>query len=204
MSSCHQAEALFGAYWDDEATVAERDWLESHFKTCTRCPAEYEQYARTLEAVHALPRLEPRPEFTRQVLTAARQASPAADAIRLAPTEGVRWMPVAAAAALVLVAAISLYPRLASTPGHDPIAQQQPTVPPSATAQVEPVATSGTLPQAAAPRVTGAVAVVTDSLFDHTADVEFMLEPVQLQRGRAHTGSRLPDGVQGDQVVITF
>ena len=30
MNRCDQARRLFGAYWDDEVTQAEREWLESH------------------------------------------------------------------------------------------------------------------------------------------------------------------------------
>jgi len=206
MRSCHQAEGLFGAYWDDEATVAERDWLESHFKTCTRCHGDYEQFARTLGAVSELPRTEVRPDFTQRTLAAARAASPVADTIRVLPVREVRWVPVAAAAALLLVAAVSMYTVFGSRPGSGPVARNEPSVAPAVTQQAQQVAAAGTsVPEPVAdPRVTGPVAVVTDSLFDHTADVEFMLEPVQLRRGRAHTGSRLPDGVQGDQVVITF
>lgn len=205
MRSCHTAEGLFGAYWDDEATAAEREWLESHFKTCTKCHAEYEQFARTLGAVSELPRFETRPDFTQQVLVAARAAAPVADTIRPAAVREVQWAPIAAAAAFALVAAVSAYTVFGTRPAADSIAQNEPRVTPSVTQQVQPVAvTSSSSEPVADPRVTGPVAVVTDSLFDHSADVEFMLEPVQLRRGRAHTGSRLPDGVQGDQVVITF
>ncbi len=205
MRGCHTAEGLFGAYWDDEATAAERDWLESHFKTCKRCHAEYEQFALTLGAVSELPRFETRPDFTQRVVAAARAATPVADSIRPAMVREVRWAPVGAAAALALVAAISAYTVFGTRPASDPIAQNEPRMTPSVTQQAQPVAaTNPAADPVADPRVTGPVAVVTDSLFDHSADVEFMLEPVQLRRGRAHTGSRLPDGVQGDQVVITF
>jgi hypothetical protein len=47
-------------------------------------------------------------------------------------------------------------------------------------------------------------AAAPDSLFDHSEDVEFILDPVTLRRGRAHTVSRLPQGIQGEQAVITF
>jgi len=44
-----------------------------------------------------------------------------------------------------------------------------------------------------------------DSLgIDHTEDVEFILDPVVLHRGRAQAPSRLPKGVQGEQAVISF
>ncbi len=58
--------------------------------------------------------------------------------------------------------------------------------------------------QAKGARAEGAVAVISDSLFDHSEDVDFVLDPVTLRQGRAHTASRLPRGVQGEQAVITF
>ena len=51
MNRCDQGRRLFGAYWDDEVTQAEREWLESHFAGCPTCRQQYEQFARTLEAV---------------------------------------------------------------------------------------------------------------------------------------------------------
>ncbi|MEK7329389.1 MAG: hypothetical protein AAB113_01165, partial [Candidatus Eisenbacteria bacterium] len=45
---------------------------------------------------------------------------------------------------------------------------------------------------------------VPDSLFDHSADVEFILDPVTLRKGRAHTVLRLNPNVQGEKAVITF
>ncbi|MEO5989983.1 MAG: zf-HC2 domain-containing protein [Candidatus Eisenbacteria bacterium] len=206
MNRCHQAAGIFGAYWDRETTVAERDWLEGHFKTCPRCHSEYEQLAATLSAVTELPRHEVRPDFTQRVLVAARAASAVADSIRVPPQRSVPWVPVAATAALLLVVGVSYFNVLGphSAPGE--LARNQSTSTPSGVPSSSQVVASVPLSHepVADPRVTGVVAVVTDSLFDHTADVEFMLEPVQLRRGRAHTGSRLPDGVQGDQVVITF
>ena len=66
-----------------------------------------------------------------------------------------------------------------------------------------------TKPPGAAPaqpgRAGGSVAAaISDSLFDHSEDVDFVLDPVTLHRGRAHTASRLPRNVQGEQAVITF
>ena len=46
---------------------------------------------------------------------------------------------------------------------------------------------------------------VTDSLFDHSEDVEFILDPVTLRKGRAHTVVRVqPEPARGEQAVITF
>jgi hypothetical protein len=41
-----------------------------------------------------------------------------------------------------------------------------------------------------------------DSLFDHSEDIEFILDPVRLQRGRA-TVSR-PPATQGEKAVLSF
>jgi hypothetical protein len=48
-------------------------------------------------------------------------------------------------------------------------------------------------------------ATVADSLFDHSEDVEFILDPVTLRKGRAHTVVRVQPGpARGEQAVITF
>jgi hypothetical protein len=47
-------------------------------------------------------------------------------------------------------------------------------------------------------------AALTDSLFDHSEDVEFILDPVVLHRGRAQAASHLPAGAQGERTVISF
>ena len=49
----------------------------------------------------------------------------------------------------------------------------------------------------------GSMANGSDSLFDHSEDVEFILDPVTLHRGRA-TMTRRPAGVRGAQAVISF
>ena len=56
--------------------------------------------------------------------------------------------------------------------------------------------------QVSAPARTGVT--LADSLFDHSEDMEFILDPVVLHRGRAQTASHLPSGVQGEQTVISF
>ena len=58
MTHCNQARKMFGAYWDDETTQAEREWLETHFTACAKCRAEYDHLARTLEMAGSLPRID--------------------------------------------------------------------------------------------------------------------------------------------------
>jgi hypothetical protein len=46
---------------------------------------------------------------------------------------------------------------------------------------------------------------VPDSVFDHSEDVEFILDPVTVHRGRAHPATKLaPPIARGEQATITF
>jgi len=64
--------------------------------------------------------------------------------------------------------------------------------------------------QVAEPRLVATAAharpesALVDSVLNHSEDVEFILDPVVLHRGRAQAPSRLPKGVQGEQAVISF
>jgi hypothetical protein len=201
MRSCGRARDLFGAYWDDEVTQAEREWLEGHFQSCAACRTEYDQLAHALEAVAALPREEAAPGLAARALAAARRAAPAPDVIFV--REAPRWVPVTAAAAAVLLVIASVAPWVARTPGGFSITGRGGAVP---EARLVAARASGAMPgrDTTAP-VSGVVAAaVVDSLFDHSADVDFVLDPVNLRNGRAQTGARLPEGVQGEQTVITF
>ena len=110
-----------------------------------------------------------------------------------------RWIPVTAAAALLLIAVATLQPLLAThgtrTPGQ--IAHRDKPV-----AEPRLVAVAALPGQVSAPARTGVT--LADSLFDHSEDMEFILDPVVLHRGRAQTASHLPSGVQGEQTVISF
>ena len=191
--NCRRARRLFGAYWDDEVTQAEREWLEAHFGTCGSCRAEYEQLARSLEWVGSLPREETPAGFVERTLARARRAGLEPDRV---PGSAPRWIPVTAAAALLLVLAGSAiqWASLSKSSQPRPVASApipQPTwVGPPATARTEPAA--------------GAVAAVPESLFDHSEDVEFILDPVTLRKGRAHTTIRGADSPRGQQATITF
>lgn len=198
MNRCDQARRLFGAFWDDEVTQAEREWLETHFTACTGCRAEYEQLARTLEVVGSLPRVEVAQDLPDRALLAARRAGAVPDRLAIAPPTP-RWVPVTAAAALFVVVFALLLPTVMPLVGtRGPSLQAtgpaQPDVP-------EPRLVASVMQDPAArPAVT-----LADSLFDHSEDVEFILDPVVLHRGRAQsTAARLPQGIQGEQTVISF
>jgi anti-sigma factor RsiW len=202
MMSCSKARRWFGAYWDDEITQAEREWLEAHFAACARCRTEYEAFARTLESLESLPRHEAAPDFVERALARARRAAPESDRIRMPrPT----WAPVAAAAVVLVVAATLIAP-WAGRGGRSTAVRR--IVPEEArllaTAQPQPSVvpqTPGAAVHAPAPSQ-GEVAALVDSLIDHAQDVDFVLDPVRVSRDR--TAGRRLQPVQGQQAVITF
>jgi anti-sigma factor RsiW len=208
---CTQAKRLFGAFWDDDTTQAEREWFEVHFVSCSSCRREYEEFSRVLELIGSLPRAEALADLPERVLTRARRAALAPDRV---PTGGVRWVPVTAASAVLLILATIVSPWVGIRPGPR-IASRAPET--SAIRQPELVRPPLVAPRASVAPVPGAeshpppqgslanepLAVVPDSLFDHGEDVEFILDPVTLKRGRP-TMTRPPAGVQGAQAVITF
>ena len=201
--NCSKARRWFGAYWDDEITQAEREWLEAHFAACGKCRAEYDRFVHTIEAVASLPRHEAAPDFVERTLARARRAAPIADHLR-APRPV--WAPVAAAATLLVVAGTLLAPwagrirPLASRTAAPHEATLLTRATPEATTVPVSPATGVTAPQPLPSQ--GQVAAIVDSLIDHSEDVDFVLDPVQVSRDR--TAGRKLKSVQGQRAVITF
>ncbi len=205
--NCKQACRLFGAYWEDELTQAERECLEAHFAGCPECRGSYDEMARTLELVGSLPRAEVRAGFAERVVARARRAAAEPDRI---PAAAPRWIPITATAALLAVlgamvfqwAGMPLAPARRDGTTDVPIAVREPVRQPV----LVPGSTTGTGPSGSSPDVTaGAMAEIPDSLFNHSEDVEFILDPVTLRKGRAHTVVRGPqDAPRAQQAVITF
>jgi hypothetical protein len=198
MKSCGRARDLFGPYWDDEVTRAEREWLETHFQACAGCRTDYEQFAHTLEAVAKLPRAEAAPDLAARALAAARRATPARDVIFVRETPG--WVPMTAAAVAVLLVVTAVAPYLSRTPFGLSLAGRGTAVSEARLVQTHASASAPPAARASGPVATAAV----DSLFDHSDDIDFVLEPVNVRDGRAQAASRLPGGIQGEQTVITF
>lgn len=197
MNRCDQARRLHGAYWDDEVTQAEREWLEAHFTACPECRVQYEQLARTLETLGSLPRIEVAQDLPERALAAARRAGAVPDRIAVAPATP-RWVPVTAAAALLIVMFGLLLPTVMPRIGTRD-ASLRATAPSGDVPEPRLLATAMQDPATAQPAVT-----LADSLFDHSEDVEFILDPVVLHRGRAQSAARRSDGIQGEQTVISF
>jgi predicted anti-sigma-YlaC factor YlaD len=198
--NCSQSRSLFGAYWDDELTQAEREWLEAHFASCDTCRGEYERFAQTLELVGGLPRVEAAPDLAERVLSRVRRTTPVRDRL---PVGAPSWVPVTATLALAAIA-VTLVLQFAA-----PLIARRMSGPPAPVALREPVqvrtaATAVPLPTTGVPSLRAAGAI-PDSLFDHAEDVEFVLDPVTVRKGRAHPASRLaPKTAHSDQAVITF
>ena len=113
MMRCDQAGRLFGAYWDDEVTQAEREWLDAHLAGCAGCRTRYEHFARTLELAGSLARVETASDLPERALAAARRAVPTPDRITV-PAARPAWVPVAAVAGLLIVGASVIVPLIAS------------------------------------------------------------------------------------------
>jgi anti-sigma factor RsiW len=198
--NCNHARKLYAAFWDDETTQAEREWLEGHFASCTACRSEYEQYARTLELMGSLPRVEARADLHDRVLQRVRRAESAPDRM---PAARPVWVPVASAAAAIVLFAVTLTgPWLAREPG---IANRTPA--PAVTQPVlvtpPPATPAAGVNGGSAAMLAAAATAATDSLFDHSEDVEFILDPVTLHRGRASV-NRGTSAASGEKAVITF
>ena len=200
--SCKRARNLFGPFWDDEVTQAEREWLEGHFAGCAVCRAEYDALARTLELVGSAPREESPSDFVERTVARARRAATLPDRV---PGGSHRWIPITAAAALLAVlggtaiqwTGLSTAPEQRST--SQTAAVQQPTWvgPAPGTSETPSVASEDA-------QIAGATSTVPDSIFNHGDDVEFILDPVTLRKGRAHTTIHGSDAPRGQQATITF
>jgi len=221
MISCERAQSLFGPGWDDELSVAERESLEQHFAGCTPCRRDYDELARTLELVQGLPRPQVSGDFATRVLAEARRRE-AEGGRGLLITRGWFAHParLAIAAALVVAAGVSGL-MLSTKPQPQRVAQQvvapAPVVatalpvvtPPSQSASAGPVspARSNAKPTLARPvrnRPAEVLAAVPDSIFDHTADVELVLDPVTLRKERGRGYTPVQTTVKGERASITF
>ena len=185
--TCAHARRLFGACWDDEITQGEREALEAHFASCSGCREEYEAYSRTLEHVTTLPRVEAAPDLLERVQAAIRHAVPEPDRIAQPASP---WVPVTAAAALLIIALALAAPWMGARNGSLALG------PRAGRGRIaEPMLVHGVLRTP--------LAAVPDSLFDHREDVEFVHDPMTLHRGRPAV-VRAPEPARTQQATITF
>lgn len=200
--NCTQARKLFAAFWDDETTQAEREWLEGHFGSCDSCRREYEAYARTLELLGTLPRVEPAADLHDRVLQRVRRAESVPDRM---PAARPMWVPIGSAVAAGALIALTLAgPWLGSQRDSRTATRSSASAPVTQPVLVHVPDARGQSP-AGLPQATSSpeLAAATDSLFDHSEDVEFILDPVTLHRGRASV-TRSAGASRDERAVITF
>jgi len=204
--SCDRARRLFGACWDDELTHAEREWLEAHLAACARCRSEYDAYSRALEVVGALPRVEAPPDLAERVVARARHAAMVPDALG---ERSLRWVPAVAAAAVAIVLTVAVMLAVPHAPWRGNVPGATSPLVASRGEPAVPVLVSDAAPTRGGARQgsrAGKDGIVADDPFDHGADVEFILDPVNVTRGRAtvsHAGTRQADA-EGERAIISF
>ena len=240
MIHCERAQNLFGPAWDDALSVTEREGLEAHFTQCPACQKGYDEFARTLELVQALPRPQVADDFAERVLRTARarELESALARERRPALFGLFGGRLAVAAALA-VAAFAGVLALSRPHGASPIAGRAPQV--ATLTHAAPAAASVTAaPQLAvvgrpttvgdpdgpvvgattlggrattaapyapvhrAPSGQALAAAMPDSLFDHSADIEFVLDPVKIRRERGRGYTPVTSTVRGQTASITF
>lgn len=202
--NCHAARHLFGGYWDDELTRAERERLEAHFMACPACRVSYEDLTRTLDALGSLPRPDVSVEFADRVLARTRLALPAPEETR---SRSARLVPVTAAAGMLAVLAVVAIRWNGSLVARNPATTAEVQQPRLVDAEAPRVSPGAPVPQPAAGAglLAGGLRFDPDSLFADGEDVEFILDPVTLRKGRATTVMPpAQETPRGQQAVITF
>jgi len=72
---CNEAEVLIMEYFDGGLKKEKLDILLEHFKECEACELEFNALREVIDAVEALPELEPAPSFTKNVMISVEQKS---------------------------------------------------------------------------------------------------------------------------------
>src|SRR5258708_2315481 len=178
----------------------EREQLQGEVGRAIATVPEKDRLALVLRRLAGLPGVEVAPGVGDCARAGARGARPAPDRGAAEPNAP-RWVPMTAAAALVVIAFATLIPYVAgwrsqSTASNEARVSQPRMLAASATALAPRAVANPT----GSPAREGAA---IDSLFDHADDVEFILDPVTLHRGRARAATRAANGIQGEQAVIS-
>jgi hypothetical protein len=119
-------------------------------------------------------------------------------------------VPVAVAAAALVVAAVAVAPRLmdrvervaglANGPSPAEVVREPALVRAVPAGAVDVVPEAPATPAASTPAIPAAA--LTDSLFDHSEDVEFIVAPTALRRGR--DAARSSPGMRTGSAMISF
>ena len=112
MKKCEEFAPLLSAYFDGELTEEENAAVRAHLGECEDCRARLDEYAQLSGAMLALGEEDVPEGFTARVMDAVRAEKAAMPRMKK-PSAWRRWMPMAACAAIVALAAAVPIPRTA-------------------------------------------------------------------------------------------
>ena len=112
MKKCEEFAPLLSAYFDGELTEEESAAVRAHLGECEDCRARLDEYAQLSGAMLALGEEDVLEGFTARVMDAVRAEKAAMPRMKK-PSAWHRWMPMAACAAIVALAAAVTIPRTA-------------------------------------------------------------------------------------------
>ena len=112
MKKCEEFAPLLSAYFDGELTEEESAAVRAHLGECEDCRARLDEYAQLSGAMLALGEEDVPEGFTARVMDAVRAEKAAMPRMKK-PSAWRRWMPMAACAAIVALAAAVTIPRTA-------------------------------------------------------------------------------------------
>lgn len=113
MKKCEEFAPLLSAYFDGELTEEENAAVRAHLGECEDCRARLDEYAQLSGAMLALGEEDVPEGFTARVMDAVRAEKAAAKPQVKKRSTWRRWMPMAACAAIVALAAAVTIPRTA-------------------------------------------------------------------------------------------
>ncbi len=111
MKKCEEFAPLLSAYFDGELTEEENAAVRAHLGECEDCRARLDEYAQLSGAMLALGEEDVPEGFTARVMAAVRAEKAAAKPQVKKRSTWRRWMPMAACAAIVALAAAVTIPR---------------------------------------------------------------------------------------------
>ena len=107
--NCHEIKKLIPIYLDEEIEAVDRQRVDDHLQTCADCRAEIRAIEKSWELLDTIKAIEPDPNYRLRFWQAvdARQARPVSILQRIQNLFWQqRWVPVAAAAAIVLLVSV--------------------------------------------------------------------------------------------------
>ena len=113
MKKCEEFAPLLSAYFDGELTEEENAAVRAHLGECEDCRARLDEYAQLSGAMLALGEEDVPAGFTEGVMAAVRAEKAAKKPQTKKRSAWRRWMPMAACAAIVALAAAVTIPRTA-------------------------------------------------------------------------------------------